>query len=182
MPAMKNILAFIMVIALVNTAPAQVKHTLTKSAVTFKIKNLGINTGGTIAGITADIKFDKNKPDSGTIDASADVNTINTDNDMRDNHLKSEDYFDAAKYPKIKMRSVSIKHRSGNNYTGNFNVTIKDKTKAVEVPFTYTENGTTAQFKGSFKIKRTDFGIGNKGLVLGDDVTVDIDIETSTNP
>jgi polyisoprenoid-binding protein YceI len=47
---------------------------------------------------------------------------------------------------------------------GVFNVTIKDKTKSVDVPFTYIAKGATAQFKGSFKIQRTDFGIGSKGF------------------
>ena len=179
---MKKVFALMILAVATYIAPAQTKNKLTKSTVSFKIKNLGINTGGNISGIAANINFDKNKPDSCTIEATADANTINTDNDMRDNHLKSEDYFDVARYPTITMRSVSIKHRSGNNYTGRFNVTIKDKTKAVDVPFTYTENGTAGQFKGNFKIKRTDFGIGNKGLVLSDDIIVDIDIETSTTP
>jgi polyisoprenoid-binding protein YceI len=175
---MKNF-SLIILLIITHCALAQTKQTITKADITFSIKNLGITTGGSIGSVQADIIFDKNKPESSSIQGSADVNTINTDNDSRDNHLKSEDYFDATKYPKMTMRSVSIKHKSGNNYTAKFNVTIKDKTKLIDVPFTYTVNGTTAEYKGSFKILRTDFGIGDKGLVLGNEVTVFIDIQTT---
>ena len=160
-------------------ANAQVKHTVTQSNITFTIKNLGINTGGNIGGLQADILFDKDKPESSSIQASVDVNTINTDNDMRDTHLKGPDYFEAAKYPRISMKSVTIKHKSGNNYQAAFNITIKDKTKTINMPFTYILNGADAAFKGSFKILRTDFGIGDKSMVLGNDVTVQIDLQTS---
>ena len=171
--------SLIILLIITNCALAQTKQTITKAGITFNIKNLGITTGGSIGGVQADIVFDKNKPESGSIQGSADVNAINTDNDTRDNHLKSADYFDAARYPKMTMRSVSIKHKRGNNYVARFNVTIKDKTKLIDVPFTYTVNGTAAEYKGSFKILRTDFGIGDEGLVLGNEVTVFIDIQTT---
>lgn len=158
---------------------AQVKQTVTKSDITFSVKNLGIATGGSIGGLQAEIIFDKDKPETGSIQGSVDVNAINTDNDSRDTHLKSADYFDVAKYPRISMKSVSIKHKSGNSYVARFSLTIKDKTRQLDIPFIYTENGTTAQYKGSFKINRTDFGIGNKGLVLGNEVTIFIDIQTT---
>jgi polyisoprenoid-binding protein YceI len=177
---MRKLLLLLMVAAAANLVQAQSKHTVTKSVLTFKIKNLGFSTGGNIGGLVADINFDKDKPENSSIEASVDVNTINTDNDTRDKHIKNEEYFDVARYPKITMRSTAIKHRSGNNYVGVFNVTIKDKTKSVDVPFTYIAKGATAQFKGSFKIQRTDFGIGSKGVALGNDVTVEIELETSS--
>jgi polyisoprenoid-binding protein YceI len=155
------------------------KQNITKSAITFKIKNLGINVGGSFSGLKADINFDPTHLDSSTIEASVQSNTINTDNDSRDKHLKSDDYFDVDKYPEIKMKSVSIKHNNGSNYTGTFNLTIKDKTNQVQIPFTYSENGNTANFKGSFKIKRSDYGVGGKSMVMSDDVTISIDVSTS---
>jgi len=176
---MKAKLPLIIVAFMANTAFAQVKHTLTKSTVTFKIKNMGIGTGGSIGGVQANINFSKDKPELSTIEATAETNTLNTENDARDEHIKSADFFDVAKYPKITIKSNSIKHKSGNNYVGNFNVTIKDKTKAIDIPFTYVVNGNLAEFKGGFKMLRTDFGIGDNGLILANDLTVDIDIETT---
>lgn len=154
-------------------------QTVTKSDVSFKIKNLGFNVGGTFGGFQADIKFKPNDLAGSTIEASVASNTVNSDNESRDNHLKSEDYFDVAKYPKITMKSVSFKRKSGSNYTGNFNVTIRDKTKLVEIPFTYVETGNTAQLKGSFMILRTDFGIGGKNLILSNEANVSVEAEIS---
>jgi len=169
----------ILLLFLVNCAVAQVKYTITRSTVTFKIKNLGINTGGSFGGVQANIMFDPANLSTSTIQATVDAATINTDNDMRDNHLKEDTYFDVAKYPKITMKSVSLKHKSGNNYTGQFSVTMKDKTQTLEMPFTYIENGNTALFNGTLKLKRTDFGIGGSSMVMSDNVTVTIVVEAS---
>lgn len=176
---MKKTALFITLLLLVNCAIAQVKHTVTKNTITFQIKNLGFQTGGNISGLQADIQFDPANLGVSTIGSTVDVNSINTDNDMRDEHLKSDAFFDVAKYPHITMKSVSIKHKSGDNYVGQFNVTIKAKTQLISVPFTYIASGNTASFKGSFKMKRSDFGVGDSSLTLSDDVTVLIDVETS---
>jgi polyisoprenoid-binding protein YceI len=176
---MKKHLVFVLLLVFTSVAFAQVKQTVTKSSVTFQIKNLGINTNGSLSGLKADIQFDPNHIDASNISASIDANTINTDNDKRDEHLKSDSYFDAAKYPAITIKSVSIKHKSGNSYTGTFNLTIKDKTNAVELPFTYTESGNAASFKGALKIKRTDYGVGGSSMVMSDNVTITIDVETT---
>jgi polyisoprenoid-binding protein YceI len=176
---MKRITLIASFIILTTAVIAQVKYTVTQSKIVFQIKNLGINTHGAISGLQGDIQFDPAKPETGSIEASVDVNTLNTDNNMRDNHIKEDTYFDVAKYPKITIKSVALKHKSGDNYDGQFNLTIKDKTQQVDIPFTYTENGSSASFKGRLKIKRTDFGIGGSSMVMSNDVTIDIDVETT---
>jgi polyisoprenoid-binding protein YceI len=98
---------------------------------------------------------------------------------MRDNHLKAAEYFDAEHYPRITMKSTSFKQKGSNNFLGLFNMTIKGKTKVIEVPFTYTESGNAGLFKGSFKFNRQDFGIGGKSMVLSDEVTVMLTVETN---
>ncbi len=151
-------------------------QTVTRSNIKFEIKNLGIKTGGTIGGVKATVKLDPAQP-GGSIEATADVATINTDNEERDTHLKSADFFDVQRFPHITMKSVAITHKRGNNYTGKFNVTIKDKTKQFDIPFTYTENRNTATLSGIFKLNRRDFGVGGSSLVLGDEVTVIVSVE-----
>ncbi|MEX8549350.1 MAG: YceI family protein [Mucilaginibacter sp.] len=163
----------------VCTAFSQTSQKVTSSAVTFKIKNLGINTEGSFGGFKATIIFDKEPLESSSIEASVDTRTINSDNEMRDDHLKKEAYFDVAHYPEIKMKSVALKHQKGENYTGDFDVTIKAKTKRIKLPFTYTENDSGNSFKGSFPIKRSDFDIGGKSMVLSDDALVTIAVETT---
>ncbi len=136
---------------------------------------MGIGVDGTIGGLQADVHFNPADVTNSTIEASVDANTINTDNSSRDEHLRSEDFFDVAHYPKLILKSVSFKHGNGNNYTGRFNLTIKGKTKLVEIPFTYTQSNNTGAFKGSFKLNRRDYGVGSSSLVLADEVTVNID-------
>lgn len=172
----KKTLAAVALIILTTTAFAQ---TVTKSVIGFKIKNLGFNVSGTYSGLQAEIKFSPNDLTGSSIEASVLSNTVNTDNESRDKHLKSEDYFDVVKYPKITLKSVSFKHKSGSNYLGNFNVTIKDKTKLIEVPFTYAESDGKARFNGSFMILRSDFGIGGKNLILSNEANVSVEVEIS---
>jgi polyisoprenoid-binding protein YceI len=172
---MKKFLLPILLVIITTTAFTFVHTTITRSAITFKVKNMGIGTGGSVSGLQADVNFNAADPSSSTIEASVDASSINTDNSSRDEHLKSEDYFDVAHYPKITLKSVSFKHNSGNNYTGQFNLTIKGKTKPVEIPFTYTQTGNAAAFKGSFKLNRLDYGIGSSSMILANEVTVTID-------
>ncbi len=160
-------------------AYAQIKQAVTKSEVTYEIKNLGINTHGGFSGLHADINFGDKHLATSSIEATIDATSINSDNDLRDKHLKSDDYFDVEKYPKIIMKSVSFKSKGNGNYIGAFNVTIKDKTKPVDVAFTYTESGKTATFKGTFKLNRRDFGVGGSSLTLANEAKVDITVDTT---
>jgi polyisoprenoid-binding protein YceI len=177
---MKRIAALIIpLLILVNIASAQ-KVVILKNSIKFQLKNLGINTGGTINGLQASMVFNPDHLDSSSIEATLDVNSINTENDLRDSHLRGEEYFDIAKYPTITMKSVSFKHKGGDKYVGQFNLTIKDKTKAFEVPFTYTTDpSNTATFKGGLKLNRQDFGVGGKSLVMGNEVSVAIEVQVA---
>lgn len=175
--SMKKYFALILLLTVTTISFAQ-KQIVTKSSVTFKIKNLGITVDGSFGDLNADISFDPANLNTAAINAAIDANSINTGNDSRDEHLRSDSYFDAAKFPKISMKLVTAKHKNGNNYSGTFSLTIKDKTRQIEMPFTYTENGNTASFTGSFKIKRTDYGVGSSSMIMSDDVTILITLET----
>ena len=176
---MKNIIVVIAFLIIGTGALAQTNNNITKAKISFELKNLGIKTGGVIGGLQGSITFDPAQLASSKIEATADVNTINTDNDMRDEHLKKPEYFDVQKYPKMSLASVSLKKKNGNSYTGQFNLTIKGVTKAVEIPFTYVVTTTGSSFKGSFKINRRDFGVGGNSMTMSDDVTVNFDAETA---
>lgn len=177
---MKQILAILFLSPIFwQPCAAQTPQKITSSAVTFRIKNLGIGTEGKFGGFKANISFDQNNLDKSSIEASVDARTLDSDNSMRDNHLKKEEYFDVEKYPEITLKSVSFDHQKNENYTGLFNVTIKGKTKRIKVPFTYTESGNSSSFKGNFTIGRSDFGIGGKSMVLANDALVSVVVETT---
>jgi len=176
---MKKLFATLIIILMTNAGFPQAKNTVIHTSITFEVKNMGINTSGTIGGLQADIQFNPLDLSASKIEASVDVNTINTDNDSRDEHLKGGDFFDVMHYPKITLRSLSFKHKNGANYTGIFDLSIKGKTKQVEIPFTYNEKGTDLTFNGSFKINRIDFGVGENSLILSNEITINIKAETS---
>jgi polyisoprenoid-binding protein YceI len=149
--------------------------TPTAGSVVFHIKNAGITVDGSLKGLSASIKFDENDLGNSSIYASVKTATINTGIDKRDEHLKAAEYFDVANHPKVEMRSTSIT-KSGDGFTGQFDVTIKGKTKSISMPFTFVNSGTTGKFSGSLKLDRLDFNVGESGFILSDDVKIDISL------
>jgi polyisoprenoid-binding protein YceI len=120
---------------------------------------------------------------------TVDVKSIDTENEKRDEHLLSDDFFNAEKFPKMTFKSVSFKKLSGNKYVLEGDLTIRDVTKRVKFDVTY--NGqtkspwgqTVAGFKASSVINRQDFGLKwNKaletgGFVVGDSVNIHLKLE-----
>jgi polyisoprenoid-binding protein YceI len=131
------------------------------------------------------------KPDltDAIIDFSVDVNSIDTDNDMRDKHLVSADFFDAIKYPKMTFKSTSFKKVSGNKYLLSGNLTIHGITKPVKFDVTYggtAKDGygnTKAGFRATGKINRYDYGLKYNsvteagGATLGKEVEIDLKLQ-----
>lgn len=146
------------------------------SSVKFKIKNLGVSVGGSFTGLQGKIVFDPSNPSASSFDASVDANSINTGIDLRDDHLKKEEYFDVKNYPKIHF--VSTRVTAGRS--GSFNITglltIKKVTKEISFPFTATQQGNGFNFSGEFKINRRDFGVGGSSFTLSDNLTVQLNI------
>jgi polyisoprenoid-binding protein YceI len=104
---MKRFFVFMLLISAIRTSTLYAQSTVTRSAITFEIKNLGITTGGSIGGLVTRVHFNPANLNASTLEASVDVATINTDNSAKDEHLRSEDFFDAARYPKISLKSMS---------------------------------------------------------------------------
>ena len=148
------------------------------SKIHFVIKNLGINTGGDLSGLKGTIKLNTKTPSASSIDVTVAVNTIDTDNEKRDKHLKNDDYFDAEKYPTIRIVSTKIAAASGiNNYTLTGNLTIKDVTKAISFPFTLAANANgTYTLAGNFEIDRRDYHVGGNSATMSDNVKVELTV------
>lgn len=148
----------------------------TTASVTFRIKHaLGAYATGNFTGFAGSVNFDPNNLGGSSLFATIKTETFDTDNSMRDKELKSDAYFDAAKYPKITMRSTAILKGSGaDEYIGTFDLTIKDKTKSVRVPFTFTESGSSGTFKAQFSIDRTEYGVGEASKLLSNTAKVNI--------
>lgn len=170
---------------------AQVNWKLDKShsKIGFSVKHLVITDvegsfdkyDGTV--ITKDDKFE-NPQISFTLDA----NSINTQNEGRDKHLKNEDFFDVGKYPEIKFVGKSYKKISNDKYELIGDLTIKNITK--QVKFDVINNGTIKDFRGNtrtgFKItteiNRFDFDLKwnsmiEVGPVVGKNVQIIVNLQ-----
>lgn len=149
------------------------------SKVHFVIKNFGINTGGDIAGLKGTILFDPANPASSDFNVSVDVNTIDTDSENRDEHLRSESYFDAAKYPVITIKSTKIattnKTGSGWYYFTGL-LTMHGVTKEISFPFTATLQGNNYLFAGEFELDRLNYAVGETSAVLSRTVKISLSV------
>lgn len=127
-----------------------------------------------------DAKITAAKPDlsDAVIELTADINSINTENDRRDTHLKSPDYFDAAKYPTLTFKSTSFKKVEGKKYKLTGDLTMHGVTKPVTLdavlngPITMDSprgKQEKAGLKISGTIKRSDFGVGSGSTAVVSD-------------
>ena len=119
---------------------------------------------------------------------SVDVNSVNTDNERRDGHLKSDDFFNAAQFPLMKFESTSVKALGANKYEMTGNLTIRDITKPVVFQVTggtvlNTSRGAKTGFKAKATIDRFAYNLKwdrateAGGLVVGKDVEIVINVE-----
>lgn len=146
------------------------------SSVKFKIKNAGFTVDGSFGAVTGKINFDATKPKGNSIETNVDAKTINTGNGKRDGHLKKPDYFNTDKFPLINIKTNLIVKESEGKFKALFSITIKDKTKDILIPFTFTEKDNKATFAASFNINRLDFGVGESSLILSDNAIVSVEI------
>jgi polyisoprenoid-binding protein YceI len=147
------------------------------SSVHFVIKNLGIKTGGDFTGLSGSVVFNPNALASSSMKVSVKSNTVNTDNNARDKHLKKAEYFDVDKYTTIDFVSTKI---SASTIAGRFfvigNLTIKGVTKSVQFGFSATPTATGYTFAGDFEINRRDFGVGGSSVTLSDKLKVTLSV------
>lgn len=146
----------------------------TSSIITFKIRNAGFNVHGKFSGLKSKIVFDETKTIGNSIAATIEAKTIDTDNSTRDGHLKKEEYFDAIKFPIISMSSQRFLKQSNGSYKGYFKLTIKNTTKDVVIPFTFSEKDGKGVFKGTFTIDRLDYSVGTSSMIMSDEATINI--------
>ncbi len=141
------------------------------SSVKFVIKNFGFGVDGSFKNLKGIIIFDPADLKASSFKVTVDATTVNTGNGSRDGHLRKEEYFDAAKYPKISFVSDKIeKTEAGYAATGTF--TIKDKSKTVAIPFTATPQGNGYLFIGKVQLNRRDFNVGGSSMILSDNLTL----------
>lgn len=188
-------LTFALVLGLAMTASVSAqpsKWTFDKSHTTigFEVTHLVITTvEGKFKSYDGTVMTSGESFDNAKIEFSADVASIDTDNEKRDEHLKSDDFFNAESYPKLTFKSKAMKKVGENKYKLVGDMTIRNKTKQVELDVTH--NGTVtdpwgntkAGFKLTGAINRFDYELKWNtlteagGAVVGKEVRFDINVQ-----
>ena len=157
--------------------------------VKFSVSHLVISdVEGTFKSVDGTMETSKADFSDAKINFTAEVSSISTDNDMRDNHLKSDDFFNAAKFPQIKFVSSSFTPLGDNKYKLVGNLTIRDVTKPVTFDVKYggtisAMGATHAGFKATTTIDRFDYNLKwNKateagGMIVGKDVDITVNVD-----
>ncbi len=159
------------------------------SSATFKISHMVISS---VVGSFKEFSITLNSAKDDFSDASVEgvikVGSISTDNTMRDNHLKSDDFFNAEKYPEIRFKSTSFTKTGDNKYAITGDLTIRDVTKkatfdAVLNGVMQTPQGLLASWTATTTVDRFDYNLKwNKtietgGLIVGKDATVTLNLD-----
>ena len=147
-----------------------------KSTIKFTIKNFGVNTGGSFKGPQGAINFDPSDLSKSAFDVTVPAETIDTDNESRDKHLKGEDYFSVNEFPAISFKSDKVEGNAKKGYTVKGKLTMKGVTKDISFPFTAVQQGTDWLFSGEFKLNRRDFNVGGNSAVLSDNLVVSLSV------
>jgi polyisoprenoid-binding protein YceI len=160
------------------------------SDVEFKVKHLMISSvTGYFGKYEGTAESSSDDFTDAKISFEADVNSISTKNEQRDQHLQAEDFFHAAQYPKLSFVSTGVKKVDDENYKVTGDLTMRGVTKPVElaVEFSGIVKDPYGQTKAGFdikgKINRKDFGVSfhavtdNGGLVLGDEVKLQASVQ-----
>ena len=159
----------------------------THSEVGFKVKHMMItNVNGSFGTFDAEALTEGEDFSSAKFSFSADINSINTGVTDRDTHLKSDDFFNAEKYPKLNFKSTSVKDKGDGELLITGELSIRDVTKQVELeaefggivvdPYGQTKAGLTI----NGKIKRSEFGLKWNAITEAGSIVVSDDIKLIT--
>lgn len=164
---------FISTLFLLNTGLlfAQQSINSQESSVSFEISNMGYKTvEGSFSGMEGTIQFDTQNLKASHFNVCIATASIDTDNKMRDKHLRAPDYFHVEKHPNICFQSENI-IKTDKGFRAEGTLTIKGAKKKTHLDFSYADN----TFKSTLIVDRTDFGVGSNGsFMVGKEVTIHI--------
>ena len=195
---MKIALAALLLAAPAFAAPVELDADPAHSIAAFTVRHMMINTvRGEFSKFTSTLLWDKDEPGKSSVQVKIDAASVDTHNEKRDGHLKSPDFFDAAKCPEITFKSNKIEKADGDNkfkITGD--LTMHCQTHPATLSATFTPNPIKAPwgtevYAGSATgtVKRSEWGlVWNKpleqagGVLVSDEVNLEVDAEYAAKP
>ena len=177
----------------VNYAPipsGEYKIDPAHSVIGFAIRHYEISlVRGRFKDFTGTIRYDEADISKSSVEFAAKIESIDTGVDARNGHLRTADFFDAAKYPEMTFKSTRVERGAQDQYVLHGDFTLKGVTKQISLPFTMTGAIKDAQGNTRFgvaaqtKVDRRDYGItwgkpmANGGLDVGNEVMIDLQLE-----
>lgn len=153
------------------------------STAIFAAKHFNVSwTYGRFNDISGKVVWDAD-PAKSSVDITVKTDSLDTNVDKRDQHLKSPDFFNSAQFPTMTFKSKSITKKSGNTFSVTGDLTIHGVTKSVTTDFEYVGTGpdawggTRSGYTTALTVKRADYGMSNMPDAVGPDVKLIISLE-----
>ncbi|SHG78160.1 YceI family protein [Ornithinibacillus halophilus] len=157
----------------------------------FSVKHMMISkVKGTFEKFDAKIEADLDNFSDSTVEVTVDVNSINTRNEDRDNHLRSADFFDVENHPNMTFKATGISKKSDNNYDVTGDLTIRGTTKPATINVVLEgvskdpmSGNEVAGISGETTINRKEFGltwnvaVETGGVLVGEDIKINFELE-----
>lgn len=148
-----------------------------KSAVNFTYKQMGVSVDGRFKRFTSQLSFDPAKPTAAKVTFDVELASVDTGAPEGDDEVAGKPWFNTKAFPTARFVSSNVKPLGGNKYEVAGQLSIKGKTQDVLVPATFTPQGNSGVFEGSFTIRRADFSIGEGSWAKFDIVANDVQIK-----
>ena len=159
------------------------------SEVTFQVRHLVTKVRGHFTDFSGTIQFDEAQPEKSAIAFSVNAASIDTAAADRDAHLRSEDFFAADKHPSITFTSSKVTKKSGEQFTVEGTLTIRNTAKVLAVPVSFLGaakdpwGNARVGFEGDITVNRKDFGLNwnaaleTGGFLVGDEVKISVSLQ-----
>jgi len=152
-----------------------------KAKITFTVDGPFGEVHGSFSGLTSNFQFDEKDLSKSSISASIDANTVSSGVGLRNTHLRNEEqWLNIAKYPRIHFKSTKIE-KTAAGFSASGTLTIKNVSKPILIPFTFSSSGNSGVFKGQFSIKREDYKLGKQGGSVGVIIQINIEVPVKSN-
>jgi polyisoprenoid-binding protein YceI len=157
-----------------HAAMAQQKLLPAQSEIVFVSKQMGVPVEGRFRKFDAQISFDPAKPSAAKTTFDVELASVDTGAPEGDDEVAGKPWFNTRAFPTARFVSSGVKSLGGNKYEVAGQLSIKGKTQDVVVPATFTAQGNSGVFDGSFTIRRADFSIGEGSWAKFDIVANDV--------
>jgi len=158
------------------------------SSANFAVKHLLVSTvRGRFSELSGTVSYDEKDPSKSSVVAIIKTASVNTDNQKRDTHLRSADFFEADKYPEIRFESTKVEKAGDGELTVTGNLTMKGVTRQITLPVTLAKAEASGKMRlgveTGTRLNRFDYNVSfdPTGTTVGKEITIEINLEAVHN-